>query len=224
MNNRLNLQYEQLETSNLDSFLKNQIELDEMWGKKIWGILLMINLEEQVKAKLSCYQRALEELEPGNLSMPPSAAQHLTFNQVVHCLGNYSLGNDRTWDSIKEAFLQAFSNLDKKYPKIDITFSKLIATKGGIIWCGYDKNDELENLRNDFFSLLPFPKETTKKVHFIHTTVARYKNKLNNPQAVLNYITGHQEEVPMTVNKIILRNETLFPSIEFNDIAQIELK
>lgn len=224
MNNRLQPLYESLKSSNLDAFLNNEIELDELWGKQIWGMFLIANLGEKVKAILSEHQSQLEELEPGIFSFPPPPAQHISINQVVHCLGSYELGNEKTWDSIKDSFLTSFKKLDQKYPKIDVTFSQLIATTGGIIWCAYDDDDEVENLRNELFNELPFPEETTKKVHFIHTTVARYKNKLTNPQKVLDYIANHQDKVSMTIDKIVLRNELMFPSMNFKDIAEIDLK
>lgn len=224
MNSRLQLHYESLVSSNLEPFLQNELEIDTNWGNQVWGMFLISDLEENVKSMLSQFQKDLAQLEPGNLTFPPPTAQHLTINQVVHCLGNYAQGNKNTWELKKESFLSAFKKLDRVCPMIPVTFSQLIATTGGIIWCAYDENDELENLRNDLFSKLPFPEETTKKVHVIHTTVCRYKNRLNNPQAVLDYISNHQKKVQMKINNIILRNETTFPSINFEDIAQIELK
>ncbi len=224
MNTRLRLKHQSIKLSNLESFRNNELLVDTMWNQPIWGMLLYGVLDEKVKTMLSKYQNDLQVFEPGNLNCPPPSSQHLTINQVVDCLQDYPQGNEKAWEEIKENFLEKFQRLNRHYPSINLTFSELIATTGGIIWCGYDENDEVETLRNNLFSELPFPKETIKKVHIIHTTVARYKRKLKNPQAVLDYIKIHNEKVEMKLNKITLRNETLYPSLQFSEIEQIELR
>lgn len=72
--------------------------------------------------------------------------------------------------------------------------------------------------------ILPFPKELIKENHIIHTTIARYKNILNDPQKVVDFVKGQNQELAMTIQEISLRNELVFPSKEVQDIAKIELK
>jgi hypothetical protein len=223
MNTRLQNLYSSIEKSNEADFLNNEVELDKTWGKAIWGVTLQIDLGTEVKDKLVCYQQKLDELELNNLLLLPREYQHISFNQVVFWGGEYKLGNEKTWDSISKEFIKAFKKMDKRYSAFQIKFSQLIATTGGIIWCGYDENDELEKLREEFLQRLPFPEETTKFNHIIHTTVARYKSKLNAPKTVLSMIKKQTDSVLMTVNKIILRKELVFPSIKTKEIAQIEL-
>jgi hypothetical protein len=224
MNTRLRSVYDSLQSSNLDSFLNNEIGLDDMSGKHIWGMLLIVILQEEVKKSVQKFQEELEKLEPGNFSFPTYKSLHLTINQVVHGLENAPAANQHVWDSIKSNFLPKFEALNNAFSKIDITFSKLIATQGGIIWCATDENDEVEELRKKLMEVLPFPKELIKENHIIHTTIARYKNKLNDPQKVLDFIKSQNQKVAMAMEEISLRNELVFPSKEVQDIAKIELK
>lgn len=224
MNTRLHSIYDSLQTSNLDSFLRNDIELDNNWSKQIWGMLLIVVLQEEVKKSVHKFQEELEKLEPGNFSFPTYESLHLTINQIVHGLENEPASNQQVWDKIKDEFLPKFERLNNIFPKINIAFSKLIPTRGGIIWCATDENDEIEELRKELFEILPFPKELIKENHIIHTTVARYKNKLNDPQKVVDFIENQNQEVTMTIKEISLRNELVFPSKEVQDIAKIELK
>lgn len=224
MNTRLHSIYDALQSSNLDSFLRNDIELDNNWGKQIWGMLLIVVLQEEVKKSVQKFQDELERLEPENLSFPTYESLHLTINQVVHGLENEPAANQQVWDKIKDNFLPKLARLNNTFPKIGITFSNLIPTRGGIIWCATDENDEVEELRKELFEILPFPKELIKENHIIHTTVARYKNKLNDPQKVLDFIKSQTQEIPMAIEEIFLRNELVFPSKEVQDIVKIELK
>jgi hypothetical protein len=223
VNTRLQKQYSGIEDQNKEKFLHNEIEIDSTWGKPIWGVTLQIDLGENVRDLLCKYQEELEKLEPNNLLLPPRQYQHISFNQVVFWGGQYELGTEETWNKVAEEFLKTFGEQDRRHDLFRVKFSKLIATAGGIIWCGYDENDQMEHLREKFLKILPFPKETTRLNHIIHTTVARYKNKFIDPKKVLDFINNKNESVEMTVDKIILRNELVFPSIKTESLAEIEL-
>lgn len=223
MNSRLQKQYLGIEEQNKDKFLRNEIEIDSTWGKPIWGVTLQIDLGEKVRDSLCKYQKELEKLEPNNLLLLPRQYQHISFNQVVFWGGQYELGTEGTWNKVAEEFLKAFRRQNRKHNSFRVNFSKLVATTGGIIWCGYDENDDMEHLREGFFKALPFPKDTTKLNHIIHTTVARYKNKLVDPGILLDFVHENSESVDMIVDKIKLRNELVFPSIKTESLAEIEL-
>jgi len=224
MNQRLISVYQNIENQNKEKFLNNEIEIDQTWGKEIWGVTLQIDLGEKVRDQLINYQKQLSLLELDNLLLLPRQYQHISFNQIIFWGGNYKIGKEESWKSISQEFLSKFKKLDNVFDSFEVTFSKLVATTGGIIWCGFDENDEMEKIRNKFLTILPFPQETKKLNHIIHTTVARYKNKLNNPSKIMDFTLNHIESVSMKVNKIILRNELVFPSIKTKDIDFINLK
>ncbi len=223
MNQRLLNQYHEMQEHNKERFLNNDLEIDTTWGKQIWGVTLQIDLSDNVRDVLCEYQNELDKLEPNNFLLLPRQYQHISFNQVVFWAGEYSLGNESTWNSIADDFIEAFLKMNQSFHSFEITFSKLIATTAGIVWTGTDSADHLENLRNMFLKELPFPAETIKRNHIIHTTVARYKNKLDDPQKVLSHIEVRNKEVTMTIDKIILRKELVFPSIKTEEIAAINL-
>jgi 2'-5' RNA ligase len=224
MNKRLSDIYYDIEKNNLDDFLGNKLKLDEAWKKSIWGVALQINLGDGVKNVVEDFQKKLNEMEQGNLLLLPRKYQHISFNQVVFWNGDYKAGKQKTWDGIRDSFLESFREMDNKFSSFEVTFSKLIATTGGIMWCGYDEADELEKLREYFLEKLPFPDETTYLNHIIHTTVARFKRKLRNPKKVLVYVQSQKRQATMRVDKIVLRNELVFPSIKTKNIAEISLK
>jgi len=224
MNSRLNDIYRDIEKKNHLDFLANKLQLDKTWEKSIWGVTLQIDLGDGVKDAVEDFQRELNEAEQGNLLLLPKEYQHITFNQVVFWNDDYKKGKKETWSSIKDAFLEKFQQMDNQLQSFEITFSKLIATTGGVIWCGYDKADELEKMREYFVEKLPFLKETTYINRIIHTTVVRYKQLLNNPKKIWNYAQSQNTQVSMRVQKIVLRNELVFPSIKTVDISEIRLR
>lgn len=223
MNTRLRDAYTAMQAENKEKFLQNNIALSHDWNKPIWGITLQIELGQAIKALISKYQMELNELEPNNLLLIPSSAQHISFNQVVFWDGEYARGREKTWEGIQGSFLAEFQKLDHVFPEFDVTFSGLVATTSAIVWCGYDKTDEFEHLREEFLQRLPFPSETKTKNHIIHTTVVRYKNKLSNPEAVFRYLSTKQDSATMRVKKIVLKRELVFPSLQTETISEIEL-
>lgn len=224
MNQRLTEAYKNLEQQNEQDFLEGKIELDTMWGKEVFGVFLQIDLTENVKDIMVKYQQALNQLEPGNLLLPPRDTQHVSVNQVIFWNGSYSHGGKETWASMQDDFLEKMDGFDQATNSFDITFSKLIATKNAILWTGYDQSDELQNLRSSLRDKLPFPKETKKFNNIIHTTVARYKNRLTNPQKIVDYLKQQQDTETMRVKRIHLKEELVFPSLKTKDIADISLR
>lgn len=223
MNQRLLNLYRNIEKTNKEKFINNQIEIDTTWGKPVWGVTLQVDLSEQVRDRVCAYQKELRTLEDDNVLLLPREFQHVSVNQVIFWDDNYALGNENTWNNVSSQFIEVFSSLHKKYESFNITFSKVIATTSGIVWCATDEHDELENLRNNFFQLLPFPSETTKKNHIIHTTIARFQNKLSNPNKVWEWAEYKKDYVIMKVNNIVLRKELVFPSIKTETLHTIGL-
>lgn len=224
MNTRLDAIYTAIEKQNTEKFLHNQLKIDSMWGKTIYGATLQVDLHQSIQDKVCEYQKALDDIEPDNLLFLPRQYQHISVNQVVFWGGTYQLGTKETWEHIAENFTSSFKKINNTLPSFCVTFSKRIATTEGIIWCAYDEHDEMETLRNTLLQTLPFPKETSKFNHIIHTTVARYKHTLNNPQNIFNYLQNNNDIISMKIDKIILRKEKIFPSFQTEEIAKIQLQ
>jgi len=223
MNKRLNTIYKDIKENNEEDFKKNKLKIVNMWNQPIWGVTLQIDLSSDVNNQIDIFQKELQEIETSSLDVLPRKCRHISFNQVVFWNGTYKKGKQQTWVGIKNKFINNFENLDNKMKSFDITFSKLVATTGGIIWCATDEEDQLENIREKFFKNLPFPEETTYYNHIIHTTIARFNKKLSDPIKTLNYVNSREIKTNMRIEKIILRNELAFPSTKREDISKIDL-
>ncbi len=57
----------------------------------------------------------------------------------------------------------------------------------------------------------------------IHTSLARFKKKLTNPQKLLDFVSLQKFDSTMKVSEIILRRENLYPSLKTREIARIQL-
>ncbi len=224
MNHRLNDLYENFSLKNREKILNNDIVLDAMWGKPIKGVTLQIDLSEQMRSTVEHLQEKLSNFEPDALLLTPRPFQHISFNQVVYWGGQYKLGHDQTWTTIEQKFLTKFQKLDNKFTSFTISFLKLIPMTSAIIWSAVDAKDEMQSLREHLKSSLPFPKETTKKNTFIHTTVARYKEKLRDPHRIAKLLEEYQTPITMEVKEIILRKENLYPSLDTTELARIRLQ
>jgi hypothetical protein len=222
-NPRLIEAYSQLESQSNNDFLENRIDLDTMWGKEIFGVCLQVDLSQPVQDVVVGFQHALEQLEPGNFLFPPRESQHVSVDQVVFWNGDYARGGQATWDAMQSDFVERMHRLDDVEKPFEIVFSKLIATKNAIVLAAYDQTDEFQQLRERLHHELPFPEETTKLNDIIHTTVARFKNQLDNPQAIMDYLHSRHSKIAMTVSQIILRNELVFPSLRTKDISTLSL-
>ncbi len=175
MNQRLQKIYDDISSQNREDFLHNQVIPDTNWGKIIYGATLQIDLSDSVKNQIQIYQKDLSQLEPDNLLLSPRTFQHISFNQVVYWNDQYAKGCQKTWDEIASRFIEKFQSLNLKFDSFPITFFRLIAHTSALIWCASDENNEMETLRNQLLKILPFPQETLKRNHIIHTSIARLK-------------------------------------------------
>ena len=223
MNASLISLYEKLAKESRQDFLQNNIIPDANWGKRIKGITLQIDLGEDVRDRIESIEKKLSALEPGNLLFLPRQYQHISFRQVVFWNDTYKDGYDATWQQIEKEFLEKFLALDKHFLSFLIIFNRIIPMTSAIIYCAYDEANEMNILREKIYSLLPFPKETTKKNTFIHTTIARFKHTLNNPARVYDYLKQQAAPIHMRPTAIILRREHIYPSIDNTKLARIDL-
>lgn len=224
MNQRLIDIYDGFASKNREKFLADNIEVDDMWGKSIKGVTLQIDLSNEIRDSVCNLQDELSKLEPDALLPTPRPFQHVSFNQVVYWGGNYTLGHDEDWTAIENDFLNKFQALDNSLPAFSISFIKLIPMTSAIIWAAFDEYDEMQTLRATLKEKLPFPTETTKENTFIHTTVARYKEKLRDPNRVLQLLESYQIPVTMDIKEIILRKENQYPSLNTTELARIRLQ
>ncbi len=224
MNRRLTQIYEKLVSEHRDTFLTNDVVIDEMWGKPIKGVTLQIDLSEEMRGAVDNLQEELVRLEPEALLPTPRPFQHVSFNQVIYWGGTYKLGHDQTWAAIEKDFLGKFQQFDTVFPSFEISFIQLIPMTTAIIRAALDDHDEMQTLREAFKRKLPFPAETTKENTFIHTTVARYKAKLRDPLRVLQLLQAHHAPLSMTVKEIILRKEIQYPTLRSTELARIRLQ
>lgn len=224
MNQRLKTIYDGFTSKHREKFLDNDIEFDAMWGKPIKGVTLQIDISNKMRSAVGRLQEELYKLEPKALFLTPEPFQHISFNQVVYWGGRYKLGYDQTWAAIEKDFLTRFQKLDNKFTSFTISFLKLIPMTSAIIWSAVDAKDEMQSLREHLKACLPFPKETTKENTFIHTTIARYREKLRDPQRVLHLLKEYQTPITMEVKEIILRKENIYPSLDTTELARIRLQ
>ena len=222
MNQRLHNLYLQLQTTNIPKILRNEIEIDTMIGKPIYGVTLQIDLSPEVKQIIKIIQQQLIQIEP-TLYLSPLEFAHISFNQVVYWKGTYRSGQVKTWELVQKEFITKFLALNKMLNAFSISFQPLLVFPAAIIWAAFDENDELEKLREVFFAKLPFPPETPKRNHMIPTSLARFKKKLTNPQKLLDFVSLQKFDSTMKVSEIILRRENLYPSLETREIARIQL-
>lgn len=223
MNTRLQNEYLTIRAKGEQALLHNECVLETMWEKPIWGVALQIDLGDAVNDAIHVMDATLNDINPGGFYFLPRERRHISFYQVVFWNGQYEAGAQEAWNRASFDFLQAFRGEDNKHKKFRIIFSELVPTEGAIIWGAFDKSDELENLRKHLFKQLPFPKEAVYENHIIHTTIARYKEQVRDPRSVLEYLSQKRQGVEMEVSKIILRKETIYPSLKTETLAEIRL-
>ncbi len=223
MKSRLINEYTEIEKKHKTKVLNNEITIDKAWETSVFGVSMQIDLSQEIKDRLQKHLDTLYSWEGENLWFPPKKAQHITCDPVINWVPIAENNAEKIWIELKDVFLKKFKALDYTFPAFTINFQKFIATTGGIIWCATDADDEMEKLRAHLSQSLRDVIHSNKNLHIIHTTIARYKNKLYDPARVLHYLENQTQSYSMKVNTLLLRIEKIYPSLAYDEVAQINL-
>ena len=221
-NKRLKLEAERLIQDG--KYFYKKVSLDRYWNTNTFGIALQVEVNSHIKKIITQIQNELNKIEPDSLFFP-NVGNHISINQVVSWNGKYHLGKEKTWEEINKNsdFVNKFNSLNLKFSPIPINFVKVILTPGAVILFADDLEDRVQEFRKVLDEELPFPAETKKSNCIIHSTIARYRSQLQNPDKILEYTLNQYYNIDMIIDEVKLKEEVVFPSLKTKDLASIHL-
>ena len=176
--------YDRIWDSSKENLLNNNIEIDENLSDipddKRLGLTVLIPLGDifhQVIAQL-------REVEPDQYFYPATDT-HITVIDFIGASEDFVLDNKRI-----DIYKQILDNVFKDSLKFNIEFKGLTASKGAVMVQGFF-DDALQKLRErlrEEVNKQGIELKERYKVGTAHSTIMRFKKKLQNPEALANKI------------------------------------
>uniref|UniRef100_UPI000836725E 2'-5' RNA ligase family protein n=1 Tax=Pseudotamlana agarivorans TaxID=481183 RepID=UPI000836725E len=142
---------------------------------------------ESVKTQIQKCLKTLETLEPAQYYYPNSDI-HITVMSIISCYNDFDLSKidiSRYVDIIKKCLVHS--------QDISIQFKGLTASNSCIMLQGFMDNSALNDLRDELrsaFKTSDLEQSLDKRyaIQTAHSTVVRFKNKIQNPEALIKVI------------------------------------
>lgn len=198
----LNNTYQKLWKKGKEAILNNKFFIDPYLSKKDnrLGLTILIPLEGECTKQFSKIINKLKEIEPEQYFYPLENL-HVTVVSVSEITEDF-IPNETIINKYKEILSQTI----KEIPEFTIKFKGITASDLVIFIKGFS-DDTIQKLRNNF-------KEQARnqglkiddryETKIIHSTIARFKNKLKNPEQLIKKIEelNNIEIANYKVNKI----------------------
>lgn len=187
--------YNQLYKSSSEAILSGNYRLDVKINDPSdsrFGITLLLRPSEKIKADIQLFLKELKAIEPSQYYYPYSDI-HITVMSIISCYEGFSLDQIAV-ESYIEIIQKSLADLDE----IKIEFRGITASNSAIMIQGFPSDESLNNLRNKLRenfknSALEQSIDSRYSIATAHSTVMRFREKLQNPEQLIQIANQFRE-------------------------------
>jgi len=187
--------YNQLYKSSSEAILSGNYRLDAKINDPSdsrFGITLLLRPSEKIKTSIQLFLEKLKAIEPSQYYYPYSDI-HITVMSIISCYEGFSLDQIAV-ESYIEIIQKSLADLDE----IKIEFRGVTASNSAIMIQGFPSDESLNNLRNKLRenfknSALEQSIDSRYSIATAHSTVMRFREKLQNPEQLIQIANQFRE-------------------------------
>lgn len=187
--------YNQLYKSSSEAILSGNYRLDVKINDPSdsrFGITLLLRPSEKIKTSIQLFLEKLKAIEPSQYYYPDSDI-HITVMSIISCYEGFSL------DQIAvESYIEIIQKSLADLAEIKIEFRGITASNSAIMIQGFPSDESLNNLRNKLRenfknSALEQSIDSRYSIATAHSTVMRFREKLQNPEQLIQIANQFRE-------------------------------
>jgi hypothetical protein len=200
--------------------LANRLQLAGHWNQPCLGYLLVGQPDARAAVALTAVQDMLLSIEPSLLCLP-AAALHCTAAFLIPVFSEFGEPKDAIWRRHGRRWADTIASTTATNDgAIPLRFRQLIITDAAIIAVA-DQPNPISELRHALAPELNLPWPISKG-NLVHITLARYRDRLSDPAALLRRVLSTRLAVDTEVSELLLVRETVFPMLEFEVLRRFE--
>ena len=181
--------YNKLYTESAAKIAAGDYEIDHLINSEDdyrFGITLVIRPDKSTKANIQKFLAEVKAIEPGQYYYRDSDI-HITVMSIISCYEGFELKQVQVED-----YVQLIQMVLEKHKSFKIEFKGLTASPSCILVQGF-LTEKLNEIRDDLrtaFKSSELKQSIDKRysIQTAHSTIIRFKEKLENPGALLNLI------------------------------------
>lgn len=187
--------YNQLYKSSSEAILNRNYRLDAKINDPSdsrFGITLLLRPSEKIKTSIQLFLKELKAIEPSQYYYPDSDI-HITVMSIISCYEGFSLDQIAV-ESYIEIIQKSLADLDE----IKIEFRGVTASNSAVMIQGFPSDESLNNLRDKLRenfknSALEQSIDSRYSIATAHSTVMRFREKLQNPEELIQIANQFRE-------------------------------
>lgn len=198
---------------------QNQVEADPLCLQPCLAYNLQIAVAPEPAQRLWEVVSDIIESELALLACPPTT-YHLSVLNLLPVRDPDVAAKQRAWETSGARWNELAEVEIRRHSPYEIRLTSLVATRSALIAAAVDSPPTVElrrSLTNSLgLELGPVPELT-------HVTLARYRGALSEPDQLLDQVERAQFDVPITVDRLRLVRERVYPSVGIDLIAELPL-
>ena len=192
---------------------KNEIIIDSLWYKECSAINIQYFFDQKEQLFFQSLQSNILKKSGEPLLICPPNSLHISISFVLNVKETFQNSKDQIWENIKDECLEELDFVAQTQAVIKVVFEKLIATDSAVIAIAPDI-EAIQELRRKINKVEPIRKWGKNYSNIVHTTLFRYKEKLNNPVRFQHILDEYRVNCHVTIPQFDLVKELRYPSIE----------
>lgn len=156
-----------------------------------FGMTLLLRPGLSVKKKVASFLQTLKTIEPSQYYYP-AADQHVTVLSIISCTAGFDLNQVNVQD-----YITMIEEVLANHKDFDISFRGITLSPSGILLQGFISNKTLNIMRDDLrkkfkTSQLRHSIDSRYPLYTAHSTVARFREKLNSPDNFIRQLEKYR--------------------------------
>jgi len=187
--------YNKLYTDSITKIEAGNCEIDHLIDSDDdyrFGITLLIRPDENTKANIQRFLDEVKLIEPDQYYYQNSDI-HITVMSIISCYNGFNLDKINIQDYVK-----VINQVIESHKAFTIQFKGITASPSCILLQGFFENDTLNEIRNQL--RLSFKNSTLQQsldqryaIQTAHSTIIRFREKLNNKNAFLATVEKYRD-------------------------------
>ena len=210
-----------LREAHREKVARNEVRVDELWGRPCRAYNVQIELDPRAKASLGETQQALEREEP-NLLVCPQETLHVSVAWLLAVRASYPVAKDSLWERHGEEWTAELSRIAARSAGFRITYEQVVATDSAVIALARPA-EPVNRIREMIRERLRLPPETRNEADLVHTTLFRYRGPLSDPAKFLAMLEDTSAEATAEVDELVVSKELVYPSLTAEVLARLPL-
>lgn len=203
--------------------LANHLRIATRWGQPAVGYVLIFRPDPAASAAFGSLQEQVLAFEPALLRQPESQL-HTSIAWLLPVSREFGLHKDEIWAEHGEDWLKIVSAITDATPPVRLCYQRLVVTDAAIVAVAEVPNP-VAGFRRELTADLGLDWPITyDSVEIVHTSLFRYRQRLDDPSGLLRRLESMPIAVETEASELLMVRESVYPTLDYQVVRRLPLR